>query len=99
MSCRASRGSQAFCVYRSTMTRIRCRRWTCSCAACPSTEGRRFDLARVSDPAQCVDVYDELRVADGGDIAVVAQDLGSALAAITARAESITRSGAICGLI
>ncbi|HEY3254812.1 MAG TPA: arginase family protein [Polyangiaceae bacterium] len=56
-------------------------------------------LARSFSAALGVDVYDELRVADGGDIAVVAQDLGSALAAITARAESITRSGAICGLI
>ena len=56
-------------------------------------------LARSFSAALGVDVYDELRVADGGDIALSAQDLTSALPAISQRAESITRSGAICGLI
>ena len=56
-------------------------------------------LARSFSAALGVDVYDELRAADGGDIAFFAQDLGSALSAVTARAESITRSSAICGLI
>jgi len=56
-------------------------------------------LARPFSAALGVDVYDELRVADGGDIALSAQELGNALSAISARAESITRSGAICGLI
>ena len=56
-------------------------------------------LARSFSAALGVDVYDELRAADGGDVALPPQELGSALAAITARAESITRSGAICGLI
>lgn len=56
-------------------------------------------LARPFSAALGVDVYDELRVADGGDVSLPAQDLGGALAAITARAESITRSGAICGFI
>jgi len=56
-------------------------------------------LARPFSAALGVDVYDELRVADGGDVALSAQDVGNALAAISARAESITRSGAICGLV
>jgi len=56
-------------------------------------------LARPFSAALGVDVYDELRVADGGDIALATQDLDRALAAISQRAESITRSGAICGLI
>ena len=56
-------------------------------------------LARSFSAALGVEVYDELRVADGGDIPLPAQDLESALAAISQRAESITRSGAICGLI
>ncbi len=56
-------------------------------------------LARPFSAALGVDVYDELRVADGGDIAIPAHDAGSALAAISARAELITRSGAIGGFI
>ncbi|MEI9939312.1 MAG: arginase family protein [Pseudomonadota bacterium] len=56
-------------------------------------------LARPFSAALGVDVYDELRVADGGDIVLAAQDLASALFAITIRSESITRSGAICGFI
>ena len=56
-------------------------------------------LARPFSAALGVDVYDELRVADGGDIAFATQDLGVALAAISARAELVTRSGAIGGFI
>ena len=56
-------------------------------------------LARSFSAALGIDIYDELRVADGGDVALPAQDLGKALSAISQRAESITRSGAICGLI
>ena len=56
-------------------------------------------LARSYSAALGVDVYDELRVADGGDVALATQELGSALSAISSRAETITRSGAICGLI
>ncbi|MEI9948221.1 MAG: arginase family protein [Pseudomonadota bacterium] len=56
-------------------------------------------LARPFSAALGVDVYDELRVADGGDIALSTQDLGSALSAISFRAESITRSGVTCGFI
>jgi agmatinase len=56
-------------------------------------------LSRSFSAALGVDVYDELRVADGGDIALSTQELGSALSAITARVETITRSGAIGGLI
>ncbi len=56
-------------------------------------------LARPFSAALGVDVYDELRVADGGDIAVSAQDLSVALGALSARSELITRSGAIGGFI
>jgi len=56
-------------------------------------------FARPFSAALGIDVYDELRAADGGDIALPAQDLAAALSAISARAEAIARSGAICGLI
>lgn len=56
-------------------------------------------LARSFSAALGVEVYDELRVADGGDIALPSSELGSTLASVTARAEAITRSGAICGLV
>jgi agmatinase len=56
-------------------------------------------LARPFSAALGIDVYDELRVADGGDVAVPAHDAPAALSALTARAELITRSGAIGGFI
>ncbi|HET7541950.1 MAG TPA: arginase family protein [Polyangiaceae bacterium] len=56
-------------------------------------------LARSFSAALGIDIYDELRVADGGDVALASQELGSALSAITTRAEAITRSSAICGLV
>lgn len=56
-------------------------------------------LARPFSAALGVDVYDELRVVDGGDIATPASDVVAALAAVSARAELITRSGAIGGFI
>jgi len=56
-------------------------------------------LSRSFSAALGVDIYDELRVADGGDVAPSQPDLTRALAAISARAESITRSGAIGGFI
>ena len=56
-------------------------------------------LARPFSAALGVDIYDELRVADGGDVAFAAQDLSVALSAIAARAELVTRSGAIGGFI
>jgi len=56
-------------------------------------------LARPFSAALGVDVYDELRVADGGDIAVPPHDVSIALDAVTARAELITRSGAVGGFI
>jgi agmatinase len=56
-------------------------------------------LARPFSAALGVDVYDELRVADGGDIAVPPHDSLVALEAIAARAELVTRSGAIGGFI
>ncbi|HEY3665778.1 MAG TPA: arginase family protein [Polyangiaceae bacterium] len=56
-------------------------------------------LARPFSAALGVDVYDELRVADGGDVLALAHDLPAALRAVAARSELITRSGAIAGLI
>jgi guanidinopropionase len=56
-------------------------------------------LSRPFSAALGVDVYDELRVADGGDIAVPPHDMLVALEAVAARAELVTRSGAIGGFI
>jgi len=56
-------------------------------------------LARSFSAALGVDIYDELRVADGGDVAFASQDLSTALAAVSRRAEQVTRSGAIAGFI
>jgi len=56
-------------------------------------------LARSFSAALGVDVYDELRAADGGDVGVPANDLEAALALISARSELISRSGAIAGFI
>lgn len=56
-------------------------------------------FARPFSAALGVDIYDELRVADGGDVTPSQPDLERTLFAISARAESITRSGAICGFI
>jgi agmatinase len=56
-------------------------------------------LARPFSAALGVDIYDELRVADGGDVAFSAQDLTRVLSAIAARAELIACSGVIGGFI
>jgi agmatinase len=56
-------------------------------------------LARPFSAALGVDVYDELRVADGGDIPAPVHDLPAALTAIATRSELVTRSGAIGGFI
>lgn len=56
-------------------------------------------LARPFSAALGIDVYDELRVADGGDVALPGSDVDSALAAISARAELVTRTGVIGGFI
>jgi agmatinase len=46
-----------------------------------------------------VDIFAELAVADGGDVAGVSHDLEQALDAIAARACAIAESGALCGLV
>lgn len=56
-------------------------------------------FARPFSAALGVDVLDELRVADGGDIAVSALELDAALQAIARRSELLTRSGVIGGYI
>jgi agmatinase len=56
-------------------------------------------LARGFSAALGVDIYEELKVADGGDIVIPPQDLGLALETIAERADSIVRSGAIGGFV
>jgi len=46
-----------------------------------------------------VDIFSELNVADGGDVAGCNHDLEQALDAIAARVEAIAESGALCGLV
>ena len=56
-------------------------------------------LARGFSAALGVDIYDELRVADGGDIATAPHDVDPALDVIARRAEAIARSGVIGGYV
>jgi agmatinase len=56
-------------------------------------------LSRSYSQALGVDIFDELSVADGGDVGATAHDLPRALDAIAARAEAIAQSGAICGFV
>jgi guanidinopropionase len=56
-------------------------------------------LARGFSAALGIDIYDELRVADGGDVATAPHDIDAALDAIAARAEAIARSGVIPGFV
>jgi agmatinase len=46
-----------------------------------------------------IDVHEELAVADGGDVAPNPHDMDGALAAISARAEAIARSGVVGGFV
>jgi agmatinase len=56
-------------------------------------------LSRPYSQALGVDVFSELSVADGGDVAGCGHDLQQALDAIAARVASIAESGALCGLV
>jgi agmatinase len=56
-------------------------------------------LARAFSAALGVDIYEELRVADGGDIPTGPHDLEPALEMIAARAEAVARSGVIGGYV
>jgi agmatinase len=56
-------------------------------------------LSRRFSAALGIDIYDELRVADGGDIALAPDDIDMALEAIAERAETIARSGVIGGFV
>jgi agmatinase len=56
-------------------------------------------LARPFSAALGVDIYDELKVVDGGDVRVSPHDMDRALEAAALRAEAVTRSGAIGGFI
>lgn len=57
------------------------------------------DLSRAFSAALGVDIYEELRVADGGDIPTAPHDVEPALDMIAARAEAIARSGVIGGFV
>lgn len=56
-------------------------------------------LARRFSAALGVDIFDELRVADGSDIVTSPHDIDQALGALSARAEAIARSGVIGGYV
>jgi guanidinopropionase len=56
-------------------------------------------LARGFSAALGIDIYDELRVADGGDVPTSPHDIDIALDAIAARAEAIARSGVVGGFV
>jgi agmatinase len=56
-------------------------------------------LSRPYSRALGVDVFEELSVADGGDVGGAPHDLEQALDAIAARAEAIAEAGAICGFV
>lgn len=56
-------------------------------------------LTRPYSHALGVDIFEELSVADGGDVGDSPHDLNRALDAIAARAEAIAETGAICGFI
>ncbi|MEZ4226650.1 MAG: arginase family protein [Polyangiaceae bacterium] len=56
-------------------------------------------LARGFSTALGIDIYDELAVADGGDIAVPPADVDDALALIADRASAIVRSGVVSGFV
>lgn len=56
-------------------------------------------LSRAYSQALGVDIFDELTVADGGDVSGCHLGLEPALDAVAARACAIAESGALCGLI
>jgi agmatinase len=58
-----------------------------------SAVSRRFSAALG------IDIYEELTVADIGDVPTMPHDMDQALSAVGARAAAITRSGAIVGVI
>jgi agmatinase len=65
----------------------------------PSAVREASALSRAYSQALGVDIFDELVVADGGDVGGSPHDLESALDAIAARAEAIAETGAICGFV
>jgi len=56
-------------------------------------------LARGFSAALGIDVFEELRVADGGDVAVAPYDIDAAIEAVAHRAEAIARSGVVGGYV
>lgn len=56
-------------------------------------------LARGFSAALGIDIYEELRVADGGDVPTSPHDMDAALEVVANRAEAIARSGVIGGYI
>lgn len=58
-----------------------------------SALGKRFSAALG------IDIYDELGVADGGDVLMSPHDMTEALAAVSARAEQLARAGIVGGYV
>ncbi len=58
-----------------------------------SALGKRFSAALG------IDIYDELRIADGGDILMSPHDMSHALSAVSSRAEQLARGGIIGGFV
>jgi agmatinase len=56
-------------------------------------------LSRPYSQALGVDIFRELNVADGGDVAGSSHDVDASLDAIAARAEAIAETGALCGFV
>jgi agmatinase len=56
-------------------------------------------LSRPYSQALGVDIFEELTVADGGDVGASSHDVDGALDAIAARSEAIAQTGAICGFV
>lgn len=56
-------------------------------------------LARGFSAALGIDVFEELRVADGGDVPASPHDIAAAIATVSDRAEAIARSGVVGGYI
>jgi agmatinase len=65
----------------------------------PRAVRQASSLARAFSAALGVNIYEELRVGDGGDIATSPHDVEPALESIAARSEAIVRSGVVGGYI
>ena len=60
----------------------------------PRSVREASSLARSFSAALGIDIYEELRVADGGDVATSPHDIGHAIAMVTERAEAVNARAA-----